>query len=135
MIDLFVLVNWWAVLAGAVVYFLLGAIWYSLLFAKKWMAYRNLNEEDIKEPSPMLFVWSFVLELIAVASLALFIQAMGVTGAVHGAIVGFGAGAGLVFTLTGNTGLFADTKLGLHFIDNGYHVVGLTLAGLVIGIF
>jgi len=131
--DLLIAVNWWAVIVAAVVYFLLGAVWYSVLFAKKWMELRELKEEDIGDPNPIIFLWSFVLQFVATLSLALFILAMGVYTGIEGAIVGFGAGAGIVFTLAGTTGLFSDTKLGLHFIDNGYHVVGLTIAGAILG--
>lgn len=131
--DLFIALNWWAVIVAAVVYFLLGAVWYSVLFAKKWMELRELKEEDISEPNPIIFLWSFVLQFVATLSLALFIVAMGVYTGVEGALVGFGAGAGIVFTLAGTTGLFSDTKLGLHFIDNGYHVAGLTIAGAILG--
>ncbi len=131
--DLLIAVNWWAVIVAAVVYFLLGAVWYSVLFAKKWMEQRELKEEDIGDPNPIIFLWSFVLQFVATLSLALFILAMGVYTGIEGAIVGFGAGAGIVFTLAGTTGLFSDTKLGLHFIDNGYHVVGLTIAGAILG--
>ncbi len=131
--DLLIAVNWWAVIVAAVVYFLLGAVWYSVLFAKKWMEQRELKEEDIGDPNPIIFLWSFVLQFVATLSLALFILAMGVYTGIEGAIVGFGAGAGIVFTLAGTTGLFSDAKLGLHFIDNGYHVVGLTIAGAILG--
>jgi hypothetical protein len=131
--DLFIALNWWAVIVAAVVYFLLGAVWYSVLFANKWMELRELKEEDISGPNPIIFVWTFILQFVATLSLALFILAMGVYTGVEGAIVGFGAGAGIVFTLAGTTGLFSGTKPGLHFIDNGYHVVGLTIAGAILG--
>ncbi|MEX2657084.1 MAG: DUF1761 domain-containing protein [Balneolales bacterium] len=131
--DLLLSLNVWAVLVAAVLYFLLGALWYSLLFANVWMKLRGLNKEDMEEPDKLIFLWSFLLQLVATCVLALFLQAMEVGSASHGAVAGFGAGAGLVFTLAGSTGLFSNVKIGLHFIDNGYHVVGLTLAGVVLG--
>jgi hypothetical protein len=134
MMELLQSLNIWAVVTATVVYFLLGALWYSLLFSKAWMKLRGITEEDIGEPNPMMFVWTFLLQLVAVASLALFLQAMGANSLMHGAVIGFGAGAGLVFTLTGTTGIFSNTSLGLHLIDNGYHVLGLTLAGMILGV-
>jgi len=138
MAELISSLNWWAVLVASICYFILGAIWYSVLFGKKWMELRGITEEQIKEhgggSNSSLYLWSFLLEFIAVLSLALFIQAVGATGLAQGAGIGFAVGAGFVFTLTGNTGLFTDTKLPLHFIDNGYHVAALTLAGAVIGV-
>lgn len=62
-----------------------------------------------------------------------FLWGLGIDDALNGALIGFFASAGFVFSLSGATGLFSEVSLKLHFIDNGYHVVGLTLAGLVIG--
>lgn len=133
MVELFSSLNFWAVFVATLLYFVLGALWYSVIFAKTWMKFRGVTEEQIGEPNPVIFLWTFILQLIAVFSLALFLQAMGVGTVLHGAVIGFGAGAGIVFTLTGSTGLFSDAKLGLHLIDNGYHVLGLIIAGAVLG--
>ncbi|MEX0646434.1 MAG: DUF1761 domain-containing protein [Balneolaceae bacterium] len=133
MSELLASLNWLSVITATVIYFALGALWYSLIFAKTWMKLRGITEKDVNEPNPVIFFYSFILQLIAVISLALFLSAMGVQSALNGAFVGFGAGAGFVFTLAGSTGIFSDVKLKLHFIDHGYHVVGLTLAGLILG--
>lgn len=132
--ELLTYANWFAVLTATIVYFLLGALWYSpVLFANTWMKLRNISEEEIGDPNPIIFLYSFILQFIAVSSLAVFIAAMGVESAIHGAVVGFGAGAGILFTLAGTTGIFSETPMKLHLVDNGYHVIGLTLAGLILG--
>jgi hypothetical protein len=132
--ELFTSLNWLAVIVATIVYFLLGALWYSpMLFANVWMKLRNLSEEDIDGPNPVIFLYSFILQFIAVTSLALFLAAMNVEGAVNGAIIGFGAGAGILFTLAGTTGIFSETPMKLHFIDNGYHIVGLVICGIILG--
>ncbi len=125
--------NWWAVLVSVIAYFMLGALWYSVLFSKQWMKLRGLTEEDIGEPNPLIFVWTFLLQCVAVVTLAVFIAMMGIGTAAGGAFIGIAAGAGLIFTLTGNTALFADVPPGLHLIDNGYHVIALTIAGTILG--
>jgi hypothetical protein len=134
MAELLTSLNWFAVLVATFIYFLLGALWYSpVMFAKTWMKLRNLSEDEIDGPNPVIFLYSFILQLIAVISLALFIAAMNAGEAGHGAVIGFGAGAGILFTLAGTTGIFSELKMKLHFIDNGYHVLGLTIAGLILG--
>lgn len=133
MLELLQSLNYWAVLTGTAVYFFLGALWYSVLFSNLWMKLRGITEQDIGDPNPVIFIWTFLLQLVAVVSLALFLSAMNVTSLSAGAITGFGAGAGLVFTLSGTTGLFSRTSLPLHLVDNGYHVLGLTLAGSILG--
>lgn len=133
MVELLASMNWWAVLAATVVYFMLGALWYSpLLFARKWMSLRELTDDDIGDPNPMIFLWAFLLQFIAVSTLGVLWQAMGDVSLGQGAWMGFGVGAGILFCLTGNSALFSETKLPLHVIDNGYHVVALSLAGLIL---
>lgn len=133
--EIFFAVNWLAVLAATIVYFALGALWYSpVLFAKIWMELRGITYEDIGEPDPVIFVKSFILQAIAVFTLALFISAMQLTGTIYGLMIGFAAGAGILFSLSGTTGLFSDTPFKLHLIDNGYHLAGLTIAGGIIGL-
>lgn len=134
MTELLASLNWFAVLSATVIYFALGAVWYSpILFAKTWMKLRNIKEEDIGQPNPIIFIYSFILQFIAVISLALFIQAMGITTPLNGAFIGFGASMGILYTLSGTTGIFTEIPLKLHMLDNGYHVVGLILSGLILG--
>ncbi|NBB77586.1 MAG: DUF1761 family protein [Bacteroidetes bacterium] len=136
MMELISSLNWLAVVLASVVYFILGALWYSpLMFSNPWMKVQGKTPDDFNDPNPVIYLYSFVLQFLGVASLALFMSAMGIDTLLNGAIVGFGAGAGLVFTLSGATGLFMYENLGLHFINNGYHVAGLTVAGLVLGWF
>lgn len=134
MSELLSSLNWLSILVATVVYFVLGALWYSpVLFGNIWMKLRNLDKETMEQPNPVIYLYSFILQFIGVISLAMFITALGVNSAGNGALIGFGAGAGFVFSLAGTTGIFTNIPMKLHFLDNGYHVVGLVLAGLVLG--
>lgn len=64
---------------------------------------------------------------------AVLLAALQVETVLCGAFLGLVIGMGFVFTLAGTTGLFASTPFKLHLIDNGYHVVGLTIAGAILG--
>ncbi|MCG2589311.1 DUF1761 domain-containing protein [Rhodohalobacter sulfatireducens] len=135
MSDLLFSLNWFSIIVATLVYFILGALWYSpVLFGNTWMKLRNLDPETMEQPNPIIYFYSFILQFIGVASLAMFITALGVDGAGNGALIGFGAGAGFVFSLAGATGIFTDIPMKLHFLDNGYHVVGLVLAGIILGL-
>mgnify|MGYP000377311663 CR=1 FL=1 len=41
-------INWLAVLLGALAFFLVGAIWYGVLFAKAWQRAAGLSDEAIQ---------------------------------------------------------------------------------------
>ncbi|WP_234571511.1 DUF1761 domain-containing protein [Rhodohalobacter sp. 614A] len=134
MSELLSSLNWLSILVATVVYFVLGALWYSpVLFGNIWMKLRNLDKETMEQPNPVIYLYSVILQFIGVISLAMFITVLGVNSAGNGALIGFGAGAGFVFSLAGTTGIFTNIPMKLHFLDNGYHVVGLVLAGLVLG--
>lgn len=127
-------INWLAVLVGSLVYFILGALWYSpLMFANIWMKLRGLVADEMESPNPIIFLYSFVLQAIAVFSLGLFLSALSINSASEGAFIGLAVGLGFVFTTAGSTGIFTKLSLPLHFLDNGYHVVGLTIAGYILG--
>jgi hypothetical protein len=44
--EVFSNINWLAVLAGGVAYFLLGAIWYSFIFKNAWIRLSGINPND-----------------------------------------------------------------------------------------
>lgn len=135
MSDLLASLNWLSIIVATIVYFILGALWYSpVLFGNIWMKLRDLDPDTMEQPNPIIYLYSFILQFIGVISLALFITALGIDSAGNGALIGFGAGAGFVFSLAGTTGIFTDIPMKLHFLDNGYHVAGLIIAGFILGV-
>ena len=126
--------NWLAIITGAVSAFVLGGLWYSpLLFAKRWMKETGITEESTKNTNMVkIFSLAFVLSLIASFSLAMFIGAN--AGAGFGALAGFMAGLGWVFTFMGISYLFESRTLAHFLINSVYSIVSLTLMGLIIGL-
>jgi len=126
--------NWLAVIVAAISAFALGAIWYSpLLFVKIWMKETGITEESAKEANmAKVFGLSFILSLIASFFLALFVGPD--AGGGFGALAGFMAGLGWVFTFLGITYLF-ERRSFAHFLINAcYSVASLTLMGFIIGV-
>ena len=127
-------INWLAVIVAAVSAFALGGLWYSpLLFAERWMKETGITRESANQNSiPRVFGFSFLLALIASFFLAMFIGKD--AGGTFGAIAGFMAGLGWVFTFMGISYLFESRSL-VHFLINAcYSVLSLTIMGFVIGI-
>lgn len=127
-------VNWLAVIVAAVSAFALGGLWYSpLLFAERWMKETGIKRESANQNSmPRVFGFSFLLAFIASFFLAMFIGKDG--GGTFGAMAGFMAGLGWVFTFMGIIYLFESRSL-VHFLINAcYSVLSLTIMGFLIGI-
>lgn len=125
--------NWLAIIVAAVSAFVLGFLWYSVLFAKRWMKENGFTEESLKNAGIVkIFGLSLVLFLFASLNLGMFIGKD--AGALFGAVAGFLAGLGWVFTFMGVTYLFERKSMVLFLINACYSVVSLTIMGLIIGV-
>jgi hypothetical protein len=125
--------NWLAILLASVSAFMLGFLWYSLLFAKRWAKENGITEDSNKEANMLkIFGLSFLLMVFAAFTLALFIGKA--AGLHHGIMIGFHAGLGFAFTFLGVTYLFERRSLALFLINGCYSVVSLTIMGLIIGV-
>ncbi|MBM3941048.1 MAG: DUF1761 domain-containing protein [SAR202 cluster bacterium] len=123
-------VHYLAVLAASSA-FLVGGLWYSLLFAKPWMNANRLTPSDLRGGTVAVFAGSFVLALVIAYVLVLFLGPD--RDAAFGATAGFMTGAFWVAAAFGITYLFERRPWRLLAIDAGYHVVAFTLMGLILG--
>jgi hypothetical protein len=123
--------NPWAVAAAAASTFVLGGLWYSLLFAKAWQAAAGVTDEQLKRGQARVFIGSALLAIVQALSLAAFI---GAGGAAFGTAAGAAAGITWVATAFGVNYLFERRPLRLYLINAGYNVLAFTLMGLLIGI-
>lgn len=126
--------NWLAIIAAAASAFVLGGLWYSpILFARRWMRATGITEESTKNANMLkIFSLAFILALIASFFLAMFIGPK--AGAGFGALAGFMAGLGWVFTFIGISYLFESRTLAHFLINSVYSIVSLTIMGLIIGV-
>lgn len=129
MIDL----NIWGVLLAALSAFMIGGVWYTALFGKRWMKLNGFTEEQLSGKAGLVFGGSFILALIIAFVLALFLGSESTP--MLGATAGFMAGLFWVAAGMGITYLFERKSLELYLINAGYHVVTFTLMGLIIGFF
>jgi len=120
-----------AVLAAAVSMFVLGGLWYSLLFAKPWQRAAGVTDEQLKTGAPRIFIGSALIAIVIAASLAAFIGSGGVT---FGLFAGLAGGLTFVAAALGILYLFERRSLRLWAINAGYVVIAFTLMGLIIGL-
>jgi hypothetical protein len=126
-------VNWLAVIAAAVSMFVIGGLWYSVLFQKQWMAANGFTDADVKRGSPaVIFGAAFVLSLLIAANLAFFVAGVPDLGAV----IGYSVAAGLGWAAFGLSviALFERRPLMYHLINGGYLTVAFVVMGLVLGL-
>lgn len=130
------LVNWLAIVVASVAAMAVGAVWYSsLLFGKKWMKLVGKSQADLKKANTMQsYLMAFVMALISAFVLWRFMDMMGATNYVQGAMAGFWSGVGLVATGVALNYMFEGRPQQLIWLTVGHHVVALTLMGAVLGL-
>ena len=126
--------HWLPVLLGAIGYFALGAVWYSFLFQKQWIAYNKIdmsNPEGKKGIGAIMFA-SFILMFITSLALASLVNINGVWGWMGGIKLGLFTGVCFASTSIGINMLYEKKPLGLFFINAGYQVLGNVITAIII---
>ncbi len=124
-----------AIWIAAIVFFVLGAIWYSVMSAQ-WSAAIGKTMDQLTQESggsPLPYVVGFAAILIMCYALAWLIGRMQATTFVGGLRLGATIGA---FFVAANLALnygFEARPVALWLINAAYAVVGLAIAGAIIG--
>ena len=123
-------INWVAVLLAALTTFVVGGLWYSVLFAKVWQREAGVTDDQLKHGTVRVFAGSFLLAVIMAVVLAAFV---GDGGAGFGAVAGLAAGVAWVVAALGINYLFERRSLTLFAINATYNVVSFAAMGAIIG--
>ena len=126
--------NYAAVVVAAIAYWLLGAVWYGMLFSKPWMALENMSMEQAKSMNPVLpYVVTFVLNLLIAYSLAQICIWRNANTIGRGASVGVLLWIGFVGPITYTTYMYEMRPKELYAINYFYPLAGMVLMGAIIG--
>ncbi|HEY6504648.1 MAG TPA: DUF1761 domain-containing protein [Chitinophagaceae bacterium] len=128
--------NWLAVLAGGLGYFVLGAIWYSFLFQKAWIKHSGVNVNDPKMKTGMAqtMLSSLVLMIIASIGIGILITRIGSSGWMTGLKIGLLVGLCFSATAISISYLYEKRPMALHLINGLYSTCGCAIAGIIIAI-
>lgn len=126
--------NYPAVIVAAVAYWVLGAIWYGVLFGKSWMVLEHMTEEQARSMNPVLpYVISFLLNLLIAYSLAQICVWRNADTVGRGASVGVLLWIGFVGPITYTTYMYEMRPKELFAINEFYPLAGLVLMGAILG--
>jgi hypothetical protein len=123
-----------AVIAAALLSFVLGGLWYSpILFGKAWMREAGLSEERVRQARMgMVFGFASLASLVMAFNLAAFIGPK--ASLQFGLFAGFATGFGWVAMALGVIYLFEQRSFKLWLINSGYQIVALTVMGGLLGV-
>lgn len=126
--------NYAAVFVSALAYWLLGAVWFGVLFSKPWMALENVTMEQAKSMNPALpHVVSFLLNLLIAYSLAQVCIWRNANTAGRGASVGVLLWIGFIGPITYTTYMYEMRPKELFAINQFYPLAGMVLMGAILG--
>ena len=120
-----------AVLLGAVAFFFLGAIWYSLLFRKPWMAGMGIDPSTPPQSPPFVpLAGTFVANLVVAWVIEFIVRDAGIGyGACRGTLVG----AAIAAIIVQNALYDAERSKSLAVINGAYALVGCVIVGVIAG--
>lgn len=126
--------NYLAVIVAAMAYWVLGGLWYGVLFNKPWMALEHMTIEQAKSVSPVVpYIVSFLLEVLIAYSLAQLCIWRNANTAGRGASVGVLVWIGFVGPIAFMNYMFEMRPKELFAINEFYPLAGLVLMGVILG--
>ena len=127
-------INIWAVLVAAVVYWLLGAAWFTI-FSNAWLASIGKTMEQLQGAVNAGIAYSIALvcNLIIAYVLGWVVIRTGEQTAVRGITIGALLWVGLVGTTIGTAFIFEGRSLEGFVLTAGYPLVGMILMGAIVG--
>lgn len=123
-----------AVVVAAVVYFGIGALWYGQ-FSNAWLAGigKTMAQLQAENPGNLPYAVAFLAVFLECAVLALLLGRSGGGGWLDGAKLGIVLALAFVGAQLALNYAFEGRGVTLWLINTGYAVVGLTVAGAIIG--
>jgi hypothetical protein len=126
--------NYGAIVVSVVAYWLLGALWYGVLFSQRWMALEGITMEQARSMNPVLpYVITLALNLLIALVLAQLCLWRNANTAARGAAVGVLLWIGIVGPVVFTTYMYEMRPKELFAINEFYPLVGLCLMGAILG--
>lgn len=131
-------IRWLAVVVAALATFFLGAVWYTALFGRKWVALNGYTEEQVKQmqarrPPPVFFGVMLGAYFLLAIVIAVLVTSFGVQTAGGGAMLGLMLWLGPAAAIAVTSYIANDKPLGVYLIDGSYQLVFLVMMGAILG--
>ena len=131
-------IKYLAVLVAAIIHWILGGVWYGVLFTNKFIQLigwdqAKLQQMESQGPGKELGI-AFIMSLVLCYILAHFIQYAKAKSAMGGAQVAFWLWLGFIVTTNIATVLFEERPMGLYLINIGYQFVACVIAGVILAV-
>jgi uncharacterized protein DUF1761 len=131
-------INYPAVIVSAIVHFMIGGLWYGLIFGNKFIELIGWTPAQLQQVENQShgkeYLIAFVSSLVLVYILAHFVQYTGAKGVAGGLQTGFWLWLGFVATTQLATVVFEQRRLGLYILNVGYQLVACLICGAILAV-
>jgi hypothetical protein len=119
----------WPVLAGTAAFFVVGALWYGLIFAKPWQRAAGLTNSQLQIGNMrLIFALTFAFEML-IAMVLWHLVARTDPPAFVVMMMAVGFAVGVMIPAIGINYLYLRKPLALFLIDAGHFLVGMAMMG------
>lgn len=130
-INLLAQINFGAVAVAAVVYYIIGFLWYSKIFSTLWAAETGVKQPD--KPVPLNLIGQFISTFLYTLGIALLMQMTGEVSVKSGIMVALLVT--VVFVIPINSGnLFFTNRKKLFLLDVSERALGSVVVGVILGV-
>ena len=129
-------INYLAVIVAAVIHFMIGGLWYGLIFANIFIDIvgREQLERMVADSHWSQYLIAFISSLVLVYILAHFVQFTGSKTAGGGMQTAFWLWLGFVVTTQLSGVIFEQRKIGLYLLNIGYQLVACLICGAILAV-
>ena len=126
--------NWFGVLLAYVPYFLLGAIWFTVLFKKQYAISLGRENEQQQNLAPIFIVGPALCMLVITLTSALLLNALAINSYQGALLFALLVGIGYLVANTVNIAINPNIPRPLLYgaISGAYHLVGIVLVSLML---
>ena len=133
MISQLLNLNWISVLIAFIAYFLVGALWFTLLFSK-WYKRSLGRENEILENKPIFIIGPALCTLIITLASAILIYALNITSLKDGFEFSLLIGVGFLVANTVNIAINPNIPRPILYgiISGTYHLTGILIVSVIL---
>ena len=125
--------NWLGIMVAFLVYFILGAVWFTLLFAKSYKVSLGREDETLAK-APIFIVGPALCTFVITVTTAVLMHALDIHTAGDALELALLIGLGYLGANTVNIAINPNIPRPLHYgmISGSYHLVGISLVMMIL---
>ena len=126
--------SWLGVAVAFLAYFILGALWFTALFAKQYRASLGRENEQPQKPAPIFIVGPAICSLVITVATAMLMSALHIQS--YSAAIKFGLliGIGYLVANTVNIAINPNMPRPIYYgvISGAYHLTGILIVTVIL---